>query len=1049
MVHSHNFYNLYQQTFLKYTQLYGDKVCVFLQKGSFYEFYGQEDPATNQQLNTGRQIIEYLGVVLHTYEKDGPNNTTGYYGGIPTSHLDKWAGKLTSQGWTVVVIEEVKNAAQKVTGREVTQVLSAGTHVGNAEAARSFFLASLWLDFQRIGAPPSFGVATADLTTGQVHLYEGSATGKSDVWHTDDLRHFFQVYPPRELILSTRGIPQTLEEETLRRTFHIPAAPIHMRSVTTQEQGPLESELQREIYMREMFQPRSALPLRNWLHLATDGSSLHERALVQLLRFAADHAPTLASCLQSPRVWHPTQSLQVINNALTQLNLIGSTPEQTCVESLFTQPRTCMGKRSLTSRLCSPVADTSILLRRQEEISWILAAPAITIKSMDSALSYMYDVARLHRTITRGTVTAETVVQLRKSYEAVKELWNILVNSPFTAAPEIYTFVQHCITQFDALFDVEKTKRALDEHLEDELGCLLDSVGPHSATTEHHCASIRARAIEWLGRFAKCMGVSPDAISFKPTDKNMFCVYTNAKTLKTIMQVIKMSTVEPIYKQTKCKELTSSGRVEHPALDDFQQELDGAIATLKRCKAVEVPEACIRFVNETRDMWQSIEDWIVQVDLALSMAKTSKDQGWVAPTIVEGGDETTPSFVAIENLRHPLIEVQKRQSKYVTHNIQLGLDNTHDGNGWLLYGMNASGKSSLMKAIGLAVLLAQTGCFVPATSMRLRPFRRLATRILNQDNLWAGLSSFAVEMSELREILAVADHQTLVLGDELCAGTESISGTAIVAAGIQHLHKTNARFVLATHLHDLMKLPQITSLPALKVWHLHVEYDRARDLLVYHRTLRPGSGSTMYGLEVAKALHLPHDMIEAAYEMRRALVNEAAVEEAPKSSWNADITRRVCSACGKADKRVLEVHHIQERADATAGRNADGTALNHVRNLAVLCQICHDKHHSQQLLIGHVEDTSQGPVRSIQDLSKFAFQPSQQTIPSNEVVSTASNKTTKRRIVFTPEQITAIRETKRSNPMLDPKLLAHRVTREHGFPITDKQITQLIMKGEL
>jgi DNA mismatch repair protein MutS len=129
--------------------------------------------------------------------------------------------------------------------------------------------------------------------------------------------------------------------------------------------------------------------------------------------------------------------------------------------------------------------------------------------------------------------------------------------------------------------------------------------------------------------------------------------------------------------------------------------------------------------------------------------------------------------------------------------------------------------------------------------MMLRPFKKLATRILNQDNLWAGLSSFAVEMSELREILAVADDQTLVLGDELCAGTESISGTAIVAAGIQHLYKAGSRFVLATHLHDLMKLPKVTSLPCLKIWHLHVEYNPIKDLLIYHRTLREGPGSTI------------------------------------------------------------------------------------------------------------------------------------------------------------------------------------------------------------
>jgi DNA mismatch repair protein MutS len=105
----------------------------------------------------------------------------------------------------------------------------------------------------------------------------------------------------------------------------------------------------------------------------------------------------------------------------------------------------------------------------------------------------------------------------------------------------------------------------------------------------------------------------------------------------------------------------------------------------------------------------------------------------------------------------------------------------------LLYGINASGKSSLMKAIGIAVVLAQAGLFVPATYMVLKPFKTLATRILNHDNIAQGMSSFTVEMSELREVLRIADDKTLVLGDEVCSGTESISGTSIVAASLEHL----------------------------------------------------------------------------------------------------------------------------------------------------------------------------------------------------------------------------------------------------------------------
>jgi len=287
---------------------------------------------------------------------------------------------------------------------------------------------------------------------------------------------------------------------------------------------------------------------------------------------------------------------------------------------------------------------------------------------------------------------------------------------------------------------------------------------------------------------------------------------------------------------------------------------------------------------------------------------------------------------------------------------------------------------------------------------------------LNQDNLWAGLSSFAVEMSELREILSVADKHTLVLGDELCAGTESISGTAIVASGIQHLHTVEARFVLATHLHDLMKLKQITQLSSLLIWHLHVEYDVVKDILIYHRTLRAGPGSSMYGLEVAKALHLPRDMINSAFEFRKQLLGEDTV----KSAWNASVVRKICSVCKKNDS--LEVHHLQERHEASAGRNKDGTALNHVRNLAVLCQSCHDKHHAGTLLIGPVEDTSEGPKRVIME-------------------TVAKKKST-----FNEEEISKIKNIMAEYPGLTPRLYVFQIQEKHGITISEGQLKTLIKK---
>jgi len=1022
MVHSHDFYTQYQDAYTKYTEQYGKLVCVFLKKGSFYEFYGQEDPKTQQQLNSAKEVMELFGVAIHVYPGEGPKNTTGYFGGVPDYTLDKWAGKLTKLGWTVVVIDEVKNAANKVIRREVTRILSAGTHVEVAESASAFFLTSMWLDTASLEKPPRFGLVSADLTTGQVYLYEGQATGSANHWHTDDVRHCFQVYPPRELLLLVRGLPLTYDEDTLRRTFHLPSTvPIHLRQATKEAQGALEQPQARETYLRQLFQPKTALPLRTWLRVSPDGASLTERALCCLLRFAEDHAPKLAECLQAPKLWHPKDTLQVINNALTQLNLVKLGTEQQCIEDLFVRPLTAMGKRSLTARLCSPLTDTNQIRTRQEQLQWILSATELIRTQLQTGLSLLFDLSRLHRFLYRASVSALDVVHYHQTLSTLQFLLPQLRNSPFYNE-QLLKDIGTCIEQFTQQFDMEKAKQAAEQP--EDLGCLLDSTGPKTASVEQHIRSIHAKADQWVRELRTHTGVDPDAMYFKPMEKSVFTLHCTKSAAKLVEQALKQLPAQ--FAKLHIKHLSSNTRIEHTELDGFEASLDAARKSLQRSLAAELPLACIAYSQSTREFWQTIEDWVVDVDLAHSMAKTSSAQGWVKPTIED--DSSEPSYLSITNLRHPLIEAQKRQSKLVTHTVELG--HGEHGQGWLLYGMNASGKSSLMKAIGVAVCLAQIGCYVPATAMRLRPFHKLATRILNQDNLWAGLSSFAVEMSELRDMFQLADHQTLVLGDELCSGTESISATAIVAAGIQWLHKAGARFVLATHLHDLTKLSAITSLPALRFWHLHVEYDRPTDKLIYHRTLSPGSGSTLYGLEVARALHLPTELLDAAFQHRRELTGDIGIEKAKTTSWTADLVRFKCDWCDATEG--LEVHHIQERHEAEGSRNQDGTPLNHPSNLVVLCASCHDKHHNQSISVKPVHDTSEGPQRA--NLQQFAYVPPQpKTSTKKTILST-----------FTAEQQLNLRAFFRQHK-LDPfQLLKLKLETEHGIRLTEAKFKALL-----
>lgn len=980
MVQSHEFYKQYQDTYNKYTELYGKHVCVFLKKGSFYEFYGQETP-TQEPLNTAKQVMEIFGIVIHIYPGDAPNGNTGFFGGVPEYTLDKWATKLTSIGWTVIVIDEIKTG-NKI-HREVTRILSAGTHIDSADSNSSFYLSSLFLKF------PNFGVATTDLTTGQVHIYEGSITGSSN-WHADNLRHFFQVYPPKELVIYSESV----QEDYLRRALHIPVSPIHFRSTY----DIFESSTAREDYLRSIFQPKTALPLRTWLN--TVNIEHAEKSLCYLLRFTEDHAPNLANCLQVPRVWHPTQNVQIINNCLTQLNLIKSS-EQMCVEDLFISPITVMGKRGLREYLCTPLTNISILKERQQKLKWLFDSEQ---KDVKTALGLITDISRLHRSIQCGKINANNVISYNQSLQGALYLSEVLEKSPFNE--NLYAQINEALVIFNTLFDIDKAKKSCDT-----LGFLQQSSGQKSYEAEIKCQEILDRANEWLNTLLKACKIEDNSVYFKPTDKSMFLIHATKTSSKKIEAAIKAD--HQLYKGLIIRTLTSSSRIEHKFLDSLQADLDKAQAVLFRCLALEVPYACIEYSQKTSHCWQQIESWILNIDLSLSMSRTAFKYGWVEPTLIDGKS----AALKIENLRHPLIEAQKTQSKYVTHSVSLG----YEDNGWLLYGMNASGKSSLMKAIGITVLLAQIGSYVPATEMTLTPFHKIATRILNQDNLWAGLSSFAVEMSELREIFQVADNNTLILGDELCSGTESISATAIVASGIEWLHKAGSKFVLATHLHDLTKLDCITSLKSLSIWHLHVEYNHLKDILIYHRNLKPGPGSSMYGLEVARALHLPQDMIESAFKIRRKLTGETMIEDAQISNWNSDLIMKSCKFCGSFSN--LHSHHNQERHEAVNNRNKDGTALHSLRNLTVLCESCHKKQHGSNESICSVIDTSDGPIIDIKPKEKKAL--------------------------FTKKELEAIRIIRLASNNLPYKLLVFKLEKEHGIIITEKQLKILESQGSI
>ena len=291
--------------------------------------------------------------------------------------------------------------------------------------------------------------------------------------------------------------------------------------------------------------------------------------------------------------------------------------------------------------------------------------------------------------------------------------------------------------------------------------------------------------------------------------------------------------------------------------------------------------------------------------------------------------------------KEKLLEINK-EYEYVPNDIVIGCKNDSGRtiNGALIFGVNSSGKSSYMKQLGTNIVLCQAGFFCAAKSVDFYPFHHIFTRISGNDNLFKGHSSFTVEMLELRDILKRCNEYSIVLADELAKGSEICSSTSIVASGIVHIIKRRGNFVFATHLHGLTDISEIKNLKNVQAYHLKVEYNREKDILVYNRKLQKGRGSTLNGLEVCRSMDMDKNFLYLANKIRKRLIglDENLIVD-KKSIYNKNLYMGKCEICGS--KKKLETHHLKEQRLSDENNFIGHIHQNDKHNIVCLCNECH------------------------------------------------------------------------------------------------------------
>jgi len=680
-----------------------------------------------------------------------------------------------------------------------------------------------------------------------------------------------------------------------------------------------QNELLKKVYnIKSLLTPIEAMNLES-LPLATE-------SLAILLEFIIAHNYKIIQKISLPEVIENDKYLYFGNNPIAQLDL-----EE--VLKLIDKTSTPMGKRVIKQRFFNPIKDKKELNKRYKAVEFMLKEG----EKFENLINEIYDIERLDRKIKLQKLHPFEINYLYTSLENSKKIYTFLNKDT--------SLIEEFLFDIKNTFDLEKSAKVMFNDIKESIfkkgySKNLDKYNIELEKLYFNLESI-AKKIESLFE-------GNVKISINELDKEGFYLSLTKNRFNIIKDKFNETFVEVgenryFFKDFNLKTLTNSVKITGSIIDEISDEI---IVTRQKLITL-TSEMFLEKLEEFEKKYTFLNELalkIAEIDIALSSAKIAKKYEYAKPII-------TNKKLKLKEVRHPLIEISQENGIYVPNDVDF---NKYDG--MLLYGINSSGKSSLMKSIGICIVLAQSGFFVPATKMEFSLYDSIFTRIISKDNLSKGLSTFAVEMMELKNIFKRATSNSLILGDEISHGTETLSALSIVASAIIKLAKIKSNFIFATHLHQLMNLDEIRSLKNVVAKHLEVYFDEKLQKLVYNRKLQDGNGSSIYGLEFAKSLYMDEEFLKIANEIRKKVSNEynelELITQNKKSIYNKDVLVTTCAICGK---KADEVHHIKPKSTIE-----NKFKKNHKYNLIPLCKYHHKLAHEGKLIIKGFITTDEG-----------------------------------------------------------------------------------------
>lgn len=400
-----------------------------------------------------------------------------------------------------------------------------------------------------------------------------------------------------------------------------------------------------------------------------------------------------------------------------------------------------------------------------------------------------------------------------------------------------------------------------------------------------------------------------------------------------------MSEIQSKPKDIRIEEHKQGYQITTDTIDAMKYRLNKSISQAQTClKKVFHDDVTRIFVEKHGTIIHNLIRKIEEMDVDTTFALFSQTNGYCRPMLIKS---ETNSSVFAKDMRHAILEFVHTDEKFVTNTVSME-DTVH---GYIVYGLNSAGKSTLLRSIGICVYLSQIGMYVPCSEFRISPFTRLMTKISNADDMYQKQSTFMFEMSELKHILSQADSRSMVLCDELTSGTETLSATGIMASAITECVDKKCKFMMTTHLHTLAEFPEIVENKNIFVCHFRVRIDGEH--IQYDRRLEQGMGDPVYGIEIVHALGFDKRFTDRAFQFRKRISKKQNIFDHSdrRSRYNRKLIMDACDECGSTEN--LHTHHIAPQKDADEFGLIDNEFhKNKLFNLQVLCESCHQKEHA-------------------------------------------------------------------------------------------------------